>query len=491
MRSTISKENEKNQQDRIAESAKLMTNIEQVRTALQEKLDAIIENLTDHGVLQRGQDRHFEALASQMKELQSTLSEVHASIEDCTASITGMVATMEFTRNEARDPQMVQGTGKWLGDFARQLVASGITSAITAIVVMVATRSESGYSEEPRSLTPNSEAVPQSNDGSSSSAQSESGDAEDWRPSTPNFGVVPQRDDGFASGAQSNPSPKDSKFACQPLNPPTPRMLPESSESKITLSNTASEDRNAFDHSLSRDDSPPTRRQTAVKTLPHILSRQDVYRYSGIPKQDLSTSSPSTQASFEKPSFDRDKPNRPTKTTSNSEFTKCYTSNSASPGQSAQSSRETEASRCCSGSSEKTEVPRRSSGSSKYTRRYSNSTSYSPWNSPRSLQSDHSYSRETEGHDDSMLTSNATLSYPASHRYPSQPQSKVKKRSASPVVPEIGIWICCACLATNMKELTMFERCQVCNHARDSFCTVVEGGTIGGSSSCEARTFRR
>lgn len=478
MRSTISKENEKNQQDRIAENAKLMTNIEEVRTALQEKLDAIIEDLTDHGDLQRGQDRHFEALASQMKELQSTLSEVHASIEGCTASITGMVDTMEFMRNEARDPQMVQGTGKWLGDFARQLVASGITSAITAVVVMVATRSESGYSEERRSLTPNPGAVPQSNDGSSSSTQLESGDAEDWRPSTSNFGVVPQPDDGFASSAQSNPSPKHSKFACQPLNPPTPPMLPESSETKITLSNTTSEDRNAFDRSLSRHDSSPTRSQTAVKTLPHILSRQDVYRYSGIPKQDWSTSSPSTQASFEKPSINRDKPNRPTKTMSNSYPTKSYTSNSASPGQSSQSS------------SKKTEASSRSSGSSKYTGSYSDTTSYSRWNSPSSFQSYHSYSRETENHDDSMLTSNATLSYRAAHRYPSQPQSKAVDRSSMEILPETWVWICCKCRwAMNMKELMIFERCAKCHHARDSRCEVVKGSVTGVSSSCEARTF--
>lgn len=172
-RNIISKEIEKNQQNRMAETTKLMSSIEEVRTALQEKLDAIMKNLMDHGGFQRGQDQTLKALKAHLKEHQTTLSQIHTSIEDCTASITSMVATIETTRNEARDPGMMQGTAKWLGQFFRQLVASGITSAMTAVVVMIATRSEGGDSEERQSSTSELGATLPRDDGFATKAQSE------------------------------------------------------------------------------------------------------------------------------------------------------------------------------------------------------------------------------------------------------------------------------------------------------------------------------
>lgn len=157
----------------MAETTKLMSSIEEVRTALQEKLDAIMKNLIDHDDFQRGQDQTLKALKAHLKEHQTTLSQIHTSIEDCTASITSMVATIETTRNEARDPGMMQGTAKWLGQFFRQLVASGITSAMTAVVVMIATRSEGGDSKERQSSTSELGATLPRDDGFATKAQSE------------------------------------------------------------------------------------------------------------------------------------------------------------------------------------------------------------------------------------------------------------------------------------------------------------------------------
>lgn len=152
VRSIISKENEKNQQNRIAESTKLMANIEEVRTFLEEKLDVILKILIILGDLQRGQSQTLEAINAQVERYQMTLIEIHASIEDCTASTAKMVATVENMRNEARDPKMMQGTENWLGQFCRQLIASGITSAMTAGVIMIATRSEGGHTADDRNV---------------------------------------------------------------------------------------------------------------------------------------------------------------------------------------------------------------------------------------------------------------------------------------------------------------------------------------------------
>ena len=226
-RSVISKENEKHQQDRISESTKLLTNIEEVPTALQEKLDAIMDNLAVHGDLQRGQFQNLEALEVQMKEHQITLSEIHSVVEDGAAGIASMVAKVEIMGDEARDPRMMQGAENWLGQFARQLVASGVTSAMTAVVVMVATRSEANHSEE-------------------------------RRPSIPNPCVVLPQHDGFASKAQSNRSRNDSKFGPQPSNPSTSGMLSQPSQPKVTPTFTAAEHRNTFERPLSRHDTSLT-----------------------------------------------------------------------------------------------------------------------------------------------------------------------------------------------------------------------------------------
>lgn len=204
VRSIVSKESETNQQNRIAESAKLMTNIEEVRKALEGKLDIIMKKLTIHGDIRRGQDENLEALEAHVKEHRITLSKIHASTEDSTASIVSMVATLETMRSEAKDPEIMQGTENWLGKFACQLVAGGITSAMTAVVVMIATRSEAGYTGRRRS-------------------------------STPNPGAVLPRDDGFASTAQSDQPPSASESDSHPPNPSTSRIPSQSSLSKSLL----------------------------------------------------------------------------------------------------------------------------------------------------------------------------------------------------------------------------------------------------------------
>lgn len=435
-RSIISKENEKNQQDRIFESTKLLTNIEEVRTALQEKLDAIMHNLAVHRDLQREQFQNLEALEVRMKEHQITLSEIHALVEECAAGIASMVAKVEIIRDEARDPRMMQGAQNWLGQFARLLVASGITSAMTAVVVMIAIRSETGHSEERRS-------------------------------STSNPGAVLPQDDGFASKARSNRSPNDSELSSQPLNPSTSRMPSQSSQAEII----------------------------APTTLLPVASSQSVYRNPQGLKYDSSKSSSSSQALSEKSSLTRDQSNQPTKTTINSNPTTTYTSNLQSPGQSIQSSsNKTKTSSSLSSSSnyttsysndtmspsKRTKTGNSPSRSLNYTTSYSNDTTCRTSNSLSSLESHQSCSRERENYDDSMLNcSNASVSYSAQHRYPNQIPPKAENEWA---------WICCHCGGgpTALKALSLFERCPYCNHLRDFDCLVFPGTVKGSPSSCRA-----
>lgn len=415
MQSIISKEVEKNQQNRIAESAKLMANIEEVRAALQETLDVIMKNLADHCDLLQGQDARLEALETHVKEHQTTLSEIHASIEDCTASIVSMVATVEVARNEARDPRIMQGTEKWLGQFASQLVASGITSAMTAVVVMIAARSEGGVCEERRS-------------------------------STPNPGAAFPQDGGFTSKAQSNRSSKASKFHSLPTNLSTSRTPSQSTQIEIPQSSTAAENRNAFECSLSRHDTPLAQTQTALISLLPIPSAQDEHRNSKDAKK--------ISSNWWESMLTRDRSNQPTKTTSNSNPTKTYTSNSPRPGQSSESA------------PKKTKVSKLPPGSAYYSSSYFNSTTSYPGNSQSSLSSHQDYSSQTKNYNETA---------------PRLPISQTQST-------ETWDCICCKCNGvTNMKSLMLFESCSFCHHNRDSSCVVKK--RVTGSS--KAPTSRR
>lgn len=429
VRSIISKENEKNQQNRIAESAKLMANIEEVRKALQEKLDAITDKLTDHGDLQRRQDRNLEALEGHIKEYNIALSEIHASVEDCTASITSMVASMETMRNEARDPNMMQGTEKWLGRFSSQLVASGITSAMTAAVVMIATRSEGSRSEE----RPNSGTVsPQFN------RPHNAGEPDSQPPQT---AIIP-----------SDTAAEDQTTFERPLQVATQKVSP----------------------SASRNDTPLIRK-TAGKFLPWMSSPQDGYRYSEDSKQDPSNLSPSTQDLSERLSLARDQKNQSIKMTSIFNPTTAPISNPRSPGQSSQSY------------TNKTAISNSTSASSNHTSSYLNTPNHHP-HTPSSLHSRQSYSPEMSDENDSILTSsNSTMSYSSQHRYFNQSNTN----NTIEAVPVTWVWICCQCnWMGNVETLMLFEKCPSCHHIRDHNCIVKES-VRGSSSSCNARTCRR
>lgn len=143
-RSTVSEENEKNQQQGIAESTRMMVHIEGVIVALQEKLDIIISTLADQCDLQL---RPLKELEECIKTQQITLNQVQNLAEAFFAKVVDLIAILEITRNKA-NPERMQRNDTWLGQFANQLLASGITSAMTGAVVFIATRSKSISSEK-------------------------------------------------------------------------------------------------------------------------------------------------------------------------------------------------------------------------------------------------------------------------------------------------------------------------------------------------------
>ena len=147
-RNTRSEENEKNQQQRIVECTNMMTNIEGVSVALQEKLDTIIAILGDRKESLSWQLRPLEDLEERIITQQVTLNHVQGLAEASVAKVADMIAIMEITRKEAKDPKRLQRTEDWLSRFANQLLASGITSAMTGAVVLIATRSKSTSSEK-------------------------------------------------------------------------------------------------------------------------------------------------------------------------------------------------------------------------------------------------------------------------------------------------------------------------------------------------------
>lgn len=143
-----SEKHERSQQQRIAESTQTMTQIEGVSTVLQEKLDIIIATLADQGGLPSLQLRPLEMLEKHMITQQVTLKQIQEVAEGSIAKVTDTIVTMEATMKEANHPKHMQETENWLVQFANQLLASGITSAMTGAVVLLAVKWKSSSSEK-------------------------------------------------------------------------------------------------------------------------------------------------------------------------------------------------------------------------------------------------------------------------------------------------------------------------------------------------------
>ncbi|MCJ1455980.1 hypothetical protein MMC28_006337 [Mycoblastus sanguinarius] len=139
-RATISKENEKNQQHRISENLTTITRIEALVSDLEKKFDPIINALL---ILEQNRSKRDRQLEESLQGQRTDLAEVKSLTEASAGRIAELVETLETIRLEAKYPQQMERTQTWVFDCCRQLVASGITSAMTGVVVYVAMRSDS------------------------------------------------------------------------------------------------------------------------------------------------------------------------------------------------------------------------------------------------------------------------------------------------------------------------------------------------------------
>ncbi|KAL6719451.1 hypothetical protein ACLMJK_003691 [Lecanora helva] len=111
MRSLISQENERNQQHRLSQNAKKLDKVqaEQCRLVL----------ATTDGQKVRPAD-------------------IHHKVEESLSKVAQVVEAMQQSVNDASRSNNVANAAEWLKTFARQLVFSGITSAMTGEVVLLA-----------------------------------------------------------------------------------------------------------------------------------------------------------------------------------------------------------------------------------------------------------------------------------------------------------------------------------------------------------------
>lgn len=136
IRSAISKENQKNQQHRVSESTRLIINLEARASELKQCIKEILRGLEDIKSVQSDQ------ITKILHEQSLVFDQIYRGTEASVSKIADMIAIVEQTRQSAIVPQQVENTGAWLGEIAKQLLISGLTSGMTGIIVTLAMRDD-------------------------------------------------------------------------------------------------------------------------------------------------------------------------------------------------------------------------------------------------------------------------------------------------------------------------------------------------------------
>ena len=134
MRSLISQENEKNQQHRLSQNANTIIEFDKRILEMKRWVDLV------HQRLDTMQAEHSRMLEATINEQKTALAQIHLKVEESFSEVAKTVEVIQQNVQNATRPNNVPGTANWLSIFARQLVASGITSAGTGAVVLLAIR---------------------------------------------------------------------------------------------------------------------------------------------------------------------------------------------------------------------------------------------------------------------------------------------------------------------------------------------------------------
>lgn len=150
---SVFEESEKSRQLQVVESVKFIKHVDSVSATLKKKLDAITNALKEQEQLH---SMRHESLTENIRSQQLALDQVHDSVEAFAAKAVEIVILLDQKMGKVDDESRARKT--WLGQFATQLISSGITSAIAGSVVLVLVRSKLSHSDKLNGWSePNSE----------------------------------------------------------------------------------------------------------------------------------------------------------------------------------------------------------------------------------------------------------------------------------------------------------------------------------------------
>lgn len=126
------------QQQQICRSTATLMRMEEVRENLARMLNSIIDTLKEREHLE---DKRLRTFKTNLDNQRIALREVQHSVDASFVKLTDAAAAVRTVANELENRTQANVDAGWLGRFYGQLVASGITSAMTGVVVFVATKS--------------------------------------------------------------------------------------------------------------------------------------------------------------------------------------------------------------------------------------------------------------------------------------------------------------------------------------------------------------
>ena len=138
VRDNITVVSENSEQQQIRRSTDTLMRMDEVRENLAQMLKSIIDTLKERGRLE---DKRLQTFKKNLDDQRIALRGVQHSVEASLDALTDAAAAVRMVADEVENRRRANGDTGWLGQLYGQLVASGITSAMTGAVVFLATKS--------------------------------------------------------------------------------------------------------------------------------------------------------------------------------------------------------------------------------------------------------------------------------------------------------------------------------------------------------------
>jgi SMC interacting uncharacterized protein involved in chromosome segregation len=124
----------------IRRSTDILIRIENLRDEMIKKLDSMLDTFEEPEGLQSDRIQTFE---KELGKQRHTLNQVHLLVKTSVGEIAKLLESTSIARDDADKPKRESSNRDWLGQVSGQLLTSGITSGMTALVVGLATQAGS------------------------------------------------------------------------------------------------------------------------------------------------------------------------------------------------------------------------------------------------------------------------------------------------------------------------------------------------------------